>query len=55
VWDYQPENGGTRLTVDIEYTVPVPLVGKLAEAVIVKMNEREADTLFANLKTRMES
>jgi uncharacterized membrane protein len=55
VWDYQPEDGGTRLSVNIEYTVPIPLVGKLAEAAIVKMNEREADTLLANLKTRMES
>jgi hypothetical protein len=26
--------------LDIEYTVPVPLLGKLAEAIIVKMNER---------------
>lgn len=54
VWTYQPENGGTKLTVDIEYTVPMLLLGKLAEAAIVRMNDREADTLLANLKIRME-
>ncbi|MDL1944906.1 SRPBCC family protein [Chloroflexi bacterium CFX2] len=54
VWLYQPENGGTRLTLQAEYTVPLPLVGKLAEAFIVKQNEHEMDTLFANLKARME-
>jgi len=55
MWTYQPDQGGTKLTLEIEYTVPVPLLGKLAEAFIVKMNEREADTMLANLKTRMET
>jgi hypothetical protein len=36
-------------------TVPIPLLGKLAEAVIVKMNEREAELVLANLKVRMEA
>ena len=53
-WTYKPEAGGTRLTVEVEYIIPVPLLGKLAEAVIVKLNEHEADTLLANLKARME-
>jgi uncharacterized membrane protein len=52
---YQAEAGGTKLTWEIEYTVPVPLLGKLAEAVIVKMNEREAELVLANLKARMEA
>ncbi|MDP3047121.1 MAG: SRPBCC family protein [Chloroflexota bacterium] len=55
VWTYQPEGGGTKLTVDLEYTIPVPLLGKLAEAFIVKLNEHEADVLLANLKARMEA
>ena len=53
-WIYQPDQAGTKLTLEVEYTVPVPLLGKLAEAFIVKMNEREADALLANLKARME-
>lgn len=55
VWSFTPEGGSTKLHVDIEYIVPVPVLGKLAEGVIVKMNEREADTLVANIKDRMET
>ena len=32
-----------------------PYVAKLAKAVIVKMNEREAELVLANLKARMEA
>jgi hypothetical protein len=35
--------------------VPIPLIGKLAEAFIVKLNENEAETLLSNLKARMEA
>jgi len=54
-WTFQPEDGGTKLTVEVEYTVPIPLLGKLAEAFIVKQNEREAELLLANLKAKMEA
>ena len=54
VWTYQPEAGGTKMTVEVEYTIPVPLLGKLAEAFIVKQNEHEAEAMLANLKARME-
>ncbi len=54
-WTYQPDPGGVKLTVEVEYTVPVPVLGKVAEAVIVRQNEGEAETLLANLKARMES
>jgi uncharacterized protein YndB with AHSA1/START domain len=54
-WMLQPEAGGTKVTFEIEYAVPVPVLGKVAEAVIVKMNEREGDLVLANLKARMEA
>ena len=54
-WEYQPEDGGTNVTLKAEYTVPIPLIGKLAEAVIVKLNENEGDVILANLKARMEA
>ena len=54
-WTYKPEAGGTKLTVQVEYTVPVPLLGKLAEAFIIKQNEHEAEAMLANLKARMET
>ncbi len=52
---FQPEDGGTKLTIQTEYTVPVPLLGKLAEAFIVKQNEHETELLLANLKAKMEA
>jgi uncharacterized membrane protein len=51
---YEPTEAGTRVTVEDEYRVPIPVVGKLAESVITRMNEHEAEVLLANLKTRME-
>ena len=54
VWDYKSEGSYTRLAVEIEYKIPVPLIGKLAETVIVKQNEHEADNMLKNLKDRME-
>jgi uncharacterized membrane protein len=54
-WLFQPEAGGTKVTFEVEYTVPIKVVGKLAEAIIVKMNEHEGDTLLANLKSIMEA
>ncbi len=54
-WIFQPDAGGTKVTFNVEYTVPIPVLGKLAEAIIVKMNEHEAELLLANLKTRIEA
>ena len=53
-WMFQPEAGGTKVTLEVEYTVPIPVLGKLAEAIIVKMNEHEGELILANLKARME-
>ena len=54
-WTFQSEAGGTRVTFTVEYTVPIPVLGKLAEATIVRMNDHEGDIVVANLKARMES
>ncbi len=53
-WMFETVDNDTKLTVDIEYNVPIPLLGKLAEAIIVKQNEHEAQALLENLKARME-
>jgi carbon monoxide dehydrogenase subunit G len=53
-WTFEPHDGGTKLNLDIEYTVPVPVLGKLAEALVLKQNEREADLAMANIKAKME-
>jgi uncharacterized membrane protein len=51
---FETEGQGTKYTLDVEYTIPVPILGKLAEPIIRKMNENEADVLLANLKAMME-
>jgi hypothetical protein len=38
----------------VEYTIPVPVLGKLGEALILKQNEREADQAMANIKAKLE-
>jgi uncharacterized membrane protein len=52
---YEPENGGTRVTLENEYSVPIPVLGRLAEAVILRQNEREGELLLANVKDRLEA
>jgi uncharacterized membrane protein len=54
-WEYQSEGQATKVTIIAEYTIPIPLLGKLAEAFIVKQNENEAEIILANLKARMEA
>ena len=54
-WTYKSEDGGTKMTALTEYKIPVPLLGKMAEAFIVKMNENESATILANLKARLEA
>ena len=54
-WTFEPHGGGTKLSVVVEYTVPIPVLGKLAEAVVHRQNEREADLAMTNIKTRLEA
>ena len=55
VWTYEPADGGTKATFEVEYNIPIPVLGKLAEAIVVKMNDNEGDAIMANLKSRMEA
>ena len=56
-WDYKFESqkNVTILDLDIEYSIPVPVLGKLAEKLILKHNERDAEMALGNLKDRLES
>jgi len=38
----------------VEFTVPIPVLGKVAEALALKQIEREADLAVANVKAIME-
>ncbi len=54
ILNFETHNGGTMLELDIEYTSPIPVIGKLAEKIVLKRNEREADLAMANIKEQME-
>jgi len=50
-WTFTGLDGmGTRLSVDIEYTIPTPLIGKIVESLVAKSNERDLDVLLGNLR-----
>ena len=49
-WTLRSMANITRVTLTIEYKIPIPLLGRLAEAIIVKMNDQEGDLMMANLR-----
>jgi len=53
-WYLEPRHAGTKLTLEVENIVPVPLLGRVVEAFINMANEHDADLILVNLKARME-
>lgn len=54
-WTFEPQGEDTKVTFSVDYTVPIPVLGRLAEAAIVKLNDREGDAIVENLKTIVEA
>ena len=53
-WAFEAVAGGTRMDTEAEYTVPIAVLGKLAERFIVRLNQNEADVISANIRARLE-
>jgi hypothetical protein len=52
----EPEAGGTRLTIDIEYEVPQNVLAKILDKVVVeRLNNQEADRAAENLQAILGS
>ncbi len=51
---FAPHESGTKLDVEVEYTIPVPVLGKLAEKLVLKRNQREMAMNNQNIKERLE-
>ena len=49
------KDGGTEVELNIEYTIPIPVLGKVAERIILKRNEREAGLAMENIKEILEA
>lgn len=46
---------GTFLKLNIDYIIPVPVLGKIAEKIVLRKNEREADLALENIKIHLEN
>jgi len=53
-WTFKPHESGTKANIEVEYTIPVPVLGKFAEKLVRKRNEREVDMWLQNVKERLE-
>lgn len=51
----RPEDDGTELTLEVEYTIPVPVLGKLAEHLTIQRNARNMDVALLNVKETLEA
>jgi len=54
-WTFKSENGKTVVNLAVEYTIPVPVLGKVAEQLVLRQNKREAALSMTNIKERLES
>jgi len=54
IWSFEPQNNGTKLTLEIEYLITTPVLGMIVEAFLIRTNERQAGICLANMKAKME-
>lgn len=56
IYSFQEEDGGTKVTLDVEYEIADSAVKKLADKLVVEqLNQRSAEQSLENLKTILES
>jgi uncharacterized protein YndB with AHSA1/START domain len=57
VWTYtlEPHDGGTALAIEIEYTIPIPVLGKLAEKLALSRDARDLEVALINVKETLEA
>lgn len=51
---FTPYEGGTKLDVETEYSIPIPVLGKLAEKLVRRRNQREAELSAENIRESLE-
>jgi uncharacterized protein YndB with AHSA1/START domain len=57
IWTYtlEPHEGGTALAIEVEYTVPIPVLGRLAEKLAVRRDARDLEAALVNVKETLEN
>jgi carbon monoxide dehydrogenase subunit G len=53
-YTYEAVGKGMRLTLNVDYSIPGSVLAKLAEPIVHRVNEHEAETFLQNVKTRIE-
>lgn len=54
-WTFKPEGDSTVLGVTVDYNIPVPVLGKVGERMVLRQTEREADYAMENLKDILQA
>jgi hypothetical protein len=57
LWDYsvEPHPEGTLLNIEVEYNIPIPVLGRLAERLAIKQNAASFELALINVKDVMEA
>jgi len=57
LWDYsvEPHPEGTLLNIEVEYSIPIPVLGRLAERLAIKQNAASFELALINVKDVMEA
>jgi hypothetical protein len=53
-WSLSPKGPGTMATFEVEYNIPIPVIGRVLEKLLEKINHRDGEQLMALLKSKME-
>jgi len=53
-WTFEPQRSMTLVNVTLQYTLPIPVIGKACEKLILRQNQREADLAVANIKEKLQ-
>jgi ribosome-associated toxin RatA of RatAB toxin-antitoxin module len=53
-WKFEPSNGGTRMTLVLEYEFDVPLIGPIIKGVVQKLVQANSDQMLQALKREVE-
>ena len=53
-YSFKAEAGGTQMNLVVDFTIPIPVLGRFAERLALRQTEREADLAMATLKDRLE-
>ena len=54
-WYFNRVDGGTQLRWVIDYTIPIPVLGKVGELFMIQRNKRVARFAMTSIKRRMEA